>query len=408
MSRQRAPPPQSGLTNIGNTCFLNATLQCLVAAAPLRDLLLAHHARWRAAYTAAFGKNQVGPCQCDGADGDSDDPPAPAPAHPGFLALALHAHRACGARRAAAFAPRPVIAELARAGTRLASDGRQADAHEALKVLVGDALEVKSCMMRPRKRRRRRGDCYDGRRDGDDADGWPAGPRAALAAAALFRGSLVSSVRCGTCGATSAREEPFTDLSLELRADAGDSDVAVAAAAGDSQASAGVGCTPADAGAPLLLEDLLARFARAETLRGANAYHCRGACGGAVPRAEKRLRVRGAPPKLLALHLKRFRGRRGARGKLQCRVRFPAALDLSPICAAPGGGADAGGAGARLFAVLAHAGDDLRSGHYVAFVRRTRKWYRCDDARVSAVAEAAVFSESVQRGAYLLFYQTSP
>ena len=58
--------------------------------------------------------------------------------------------------------------------------------------------------------------------------------------------------------------------------------------------------------------------------------------------------------------------------------------------------------------MLAHAGDALRSGHYVAFVRRTRKWYRCDDARVSAVAEAAVFSESVQRGAYLLFYQTSP
>lgn len=53
----------------------------------------------------------------------------------------------------------------------------------------------------------------------------------------------------------------------------------------------------------------------------------------------------------------------------------------------------------ELFGVISHRGS-MRGGHYVAFVKARGEWYRCDDAYITRMDEAAVLAAQ----AYMLFY----
>jgi len=64
-----------------------------------------------------------------------------------------------------------------------------------------------------------------------------------------------------------------------------------------------------------------------------------------------------------------------------------------------------------LFGVVSHIGSSLASGHYIASVQREGMWYTCDDERVSPVTLKAVYDgrpiSAMHPGAdpYILFYQ---
>ncbi|KAL8446137.1 hypothetical protein Emag_004823 [Eimeria magna] len=110
-------------------------------------------------------------------------------------------------------------------------------------------------------------------------------------------------------------------------------------------------------------------------------------------------------------------------------VRMDVAPSPPPSAAAVSDSCSAAAAAAapsylyRLFAVVAHAGGSLSSGHYRAFVRApavasqpasqegvTREagtWMAIDDEAVSVVSEAAVLCR-LQQEAYLLFYSKVP
>ena len=89
----------------------------------------------------------------------------------------------------------------------------------------------------------------------------------------LFEGTLTSETRCLTCENISQRDEPFLDLSVDL-----------------DQHSSVTSC--------------LRRFSEEEMLCERNKFHCDN-CGG-LQEAEKRMKIKRLP-KILALHLKRFK-----------------------------------------------------------------------------------------------------
>ena len=55
----------------------------------------------------------------------------------------------------------------------------------------------------------------------------------------------------------------------------------------------------------------------------------------------------------------------------------------------------------HLTGIVNHVGT-LHQGHYTAFIRHHRRWFRCDDSRVVEVTAETAFSSS-EKSAYILF-----
>ena len=183
--------------------------------------------------------------------------------------------------------------------------------------------------------------------------------------AALFSGCTVNTIRCTNVDFSSAREERWYDLQMQVQRCAG-------------------------------LRASFGALARDERLVGANRYNTRKAELGRQD-ARRSARFRSLPPVLL-LHLQRFEydGESGEMRKLQQAFRFPTTnLRLDRYMASGRDGRDGGGGGGggeaapppyALRAVLSHVGH-FGSGHYVAYVRRGAQWWEFDDTRVSAVPQ---------------------
>lgn len=54
-----------------------------------------------------------------------------------------------------------------------------------------------------------------------------------------------------------------------------------------------------------------------------------------------------------------------------------------------------------LVGVVVHEGNSIKEGHYVAYVKKSGKWYRTDDLMITKVSSF----EATHQQAYLLFYQ---
>jgi len=190
----------------------------------------------------------------------------------------------------------------------------------------------------------------------------------------LFEGTLTSETRCLTCENTSQRDEAFLDLSVDLE-----------------QHSSVTSC--------------LRKFSEEEMLCERNKFHCDN-CGG-LQEAEKRMKIKRLP-KILALHLKRFKYTEDLQRlqKLFHRVVYPFYLRLFNTT----DDAQDPDRLYELYAVVVHIGGGPYHGHYVSIIKtQDRGWLLFDDEMVEPVDKAYVRNffggEGVLACAYVLFYQ---
>jgi len=362
-----------GFVNLGNTCFLNATLQCLahlptlcqcVAVMPsLYDKKKGHAMKKKTGSGQHVTSNlRVLFRKMYGLDGGND--PNQGPIAPREIVRSLS--QLGGSNRGYKFRP-----------------GRQEDAHEFLVHLM-DTM-------------------HDGELKAAGIDQKKTGWRNSIPIPRLeettfvhrmFGGYLRSQVKCTHCQYSSNTYDPFLDLSLEISANNTKS-----------------------------ISSSFAQFTRKETLDVANKWKCDG-CKKRVCATKQLTCFR--PPLSLCIQLKRFSfsagGRAGflhhkggwgfghfsgkgmgmARGgsKIQKPIEFPALLKL-PL-------SDGRKCDYELTGIVIHVGGSATSGHYTAYVRRPSSkgdhrnhWYHMDDSYVKPVSEKTVLQ---QKDAYLLFY----
>jgi ubiquitin carboxyl-terminal hydrolase 9/13 len=190
----------------------------------------------------------------------------------------------------------------------------------------------------------------------------------------LFEGTLTSETKCLTCEHVSQRDEVFLDLSVDLE-----------------QHSSVTSC--------------LRKFSEEEMLCERNKFHC-DRCGG-LQEAEKRMKIKRLP-KILALHLKRFKYTEDLQRlqKLFHRVVYPYHLRLFNTT----DDAEDPDRLYELYAVVVHIGGGPYHGHYVSIVKtQDRGWLLFDDEMVEPVDKNFVRNFFGDRPglacAYVLFYQ---
>lgn len=188
----------------------------------------------------------------------------------------------------------------------------------------------------------------------------------------LFEGLLASTLTCLSCHKSSSSFEAFSCLSLPI---------------------------PHGGGSVCYLQDCLKLFLETEKMSGEAAWDC-PSCKQ-KRKAEKRMII-AKLPKILIVQFNRFRCEAAWQSKkLQTYVHFPinnfdvnqyvdhskVETQKRPLY--------------NLYAFLNHYGT-LATGHYIAYCRAGigSSWYMYDDASVTEV----VLSESDKKNAYILFY----
>lgn len=210
----------------------------------------------------------------------------------------------------------------------------------------------------------------------------------------VFDGVLESSVKCLTCDTVSRTRENFQDLSLPIPP----SEAVLSSSSKEGQGWVGWAwdwITSWFYGPDVSLLDCLAYFFSADELSGDNMYSC-----------EKCKKLRNGLkfsqvtllPDTLCIHLKRFRHDLSFSSKVATRVTFPVSgLDMAPWLhpdSRPGSKTVY-----RLTGVVCHHGT-AGGGHYTCYVRSRDQWFHCDDSLVTEVEEATVANSE----AYVLFY----
>ncbi len=190
----------------------------------------------------------------------------------------------------------------------------------------------------------------------------------------IFEGVLVSETKCLTCETASQRDETFLDLSIDLE-----------------EHSSVTAC--------------LQKFSAEEMLCERNKFHC-DHCGG-LQEAEKRMKIKRLP-KVLALHLKRFKYTEdySRLQKLFHRVIYPYHLRMFNTT----NDAEDPDRLYELYAVVVHIGGNAYHGHYVSVIKtEDRGWLLFDDEMVEPVDKHYVrnfFGDKPGMAcAYVLFYQ---
>lgn len=115
-------------------------------------------------------------------------------------------------------------------------------------------------------------------------------------------------------------------------------------------------------------------------------------------------------PPILILHLKRFvYNKNGGCKKVMKKTDYPVELELTKDLFSSDVKKNQRMRLYKLFAVMYHDGEEAVKGHYISDVYNhgSQTWVRCDDRTISVVSEDDVLSHSPPRVPYLLFYQES-
>lgn len=356
----------TGLRNFGQTCYMNATLQCLSATVMLARYML------DGSYKSAI--NLQNPLGTRGALANA------------FAALL----RSMWSQQYATVAPSAFRDAIGRFAPAFRS-GEQQDSQEFLLFLL-DGLHEDLNRIAQRPPMIELGEAQQAELDrlpqqlASVAEWSMYRRRNDSVIVDAFQGQLRNQLTCLTCGHMSITYNAFLSLS-----------VPVPHGRGVSQAT---------------LLQCIDAFVREEVLDKANAWNC-SRCKK-PRRATKRLSLSRLPP-ILLIHLKRFTYRGPVTQKIDTPVVFPMrALDLSNYMPPPlPPGTTMHGIPASesqrppflydLYAVTHHFGS-LSSGHYTASVRTQGEWFYCDDSRITRGNEAQPQSNSP----YILWFRRRP
>lgn len=338
-----------GLANLGNTCFLNSSVQCLSNTIPLTDYFLGYD------YRSEINRDNF--LGTKGALASS------------YAEVAKHLWLGQGVQY---YSPGRFKSSLAKFAPQF--DGsEQHDAQELLAYLLDgiheDLNRVKS------KPYIEDDDCDGSNDDGDAIAAWSNYLRRDQSIVVdLFQGQLRSKMTCSVCGKVSVKFDSFMYLSLPVSAS----------------------CST--------LDDCLGLFCEEEYLSGDDAWYC-PRCKCHVD-ATKKMDLFMLPP-ILIVHLKRFEfSENGRRSKIERDVSFPLSeWDLSSSKKGEGGLRPV----YDLYAACHHSGT-AGAGHYTATAvnRFDGRWYQFNDSSCRSV-DVDVDDRGMVRGngrrtAYCLFY----
>jgi len=185
----------------------------------------------------------------------------------------------------------------------------------------------------------------------------------------LFDGLLESAVTCRSCGRASLTRDRYMDLSLDIN---------------DPQISS--------------LDDALYEYTKTELLDGDNLVFCQ--------KCEKKRSVTkglrlATAPSIMVCHLKRFAfDNYGRLIRLHKKIEFPTRLEIGDFMSNLN---KARPPPYDLVGILVHQGQTCASGHYLAFVKKNGEWFKCNDSVVTRVDEATVLDQQ----AYILMYEVA-
>lgn len=189
----------------------------------------------------------------------------------------------------------------------------------------------------------------------------------------LFQGTLINSIKCLTCDNTTSRIEPFLDFPVEVKDDE-ETDI----------------------------QAVLQGYRQREMLSGSNKFYCDECCG--LQEAERVVGLKQLP-RILALHLKRFKysEKQNCNIKLFNRVRYPLILNVRSIFSNISKTYE-------LTGIVVHMGGGPQHGHYVSLCKNENfGWLLFDDETVESVSDDTVLKfvgcSHTLTTAYVLFYK---
>ncbi len=350
ISNTRQPIGAVGLMNLGNTCFMNAALQCLFNCTPLTDYFL-----------GIYWEDEVNSDNVLGHKGEMVKAYA-------RLLESLWSSNSSSVRNPSAF--KHTVGSI----MPMFSGNEQHDVHEFVAFML-DAMHEDLNRVKGKKPYIKRSEW----REEEDEEitarkawkGYLLRNRSIIVD--LFQGQLRSQLRCLYCGYVSVTFDPFMYLSVPL--------------------------LKADLKKSITLQQCLEYFCEEEALDDKEQWFC-PMCKCSVPSVKKfdlwKL------PSVLIIHFKRFvydNKRRRCRNNVN--VSFPiSSLDLSCFVKSY----QREPPHYDLFAVANHHGGKISSGHYTAqtLSRVTNEWNNFNDSNVQPVCASKVSSSNEK--AYVLFY----
>jgi ubiquitin carboxyl-terminal hydrolase 8 len=342
-TKRDAPLGVVGFRNLGNTCFLNSSLQCLSATIPLTDYFLAYK------YKQEINENN--------------------PLGTGGKLVVKYAElmKAVWLGHNTVVRPQSFKNQLERFAPQFRGY-RQHDSQEFLAYLLdGIHEDLNRIEKKPYIEDR---DC-DGSNDEHDAiEAWKNYLRRDKSLIVdIFQGQMRSKLQCLQCGHSNIRFEPFMYLSLPISAK----------------------CRT--------ITDCLELYLEQENMVGVNQWYC-GKCKDHVD-ATKKTDLWILPP-ILIVHLKRFNfneyGHLGS--KNNASLEYPLQdWNLSQYVHSRGSEHPL----YDCYAVSNHVGG-LGGGHYTAYAqsRFNDQWFEFNDSSYRAINEAEIRRNS--SSAYVLFY----
>ena len=342
----RMSPGQTGLRNLGNTCFMNACLQCLSHTHPFTKYILNLTERQNGLkrretmdlareVTVSLRRRNAEPEVPDGQE----------------LSLAVNTYNLFRVMWSSS-GKWPVVTPSAFLSSVWSTlpDFQGYLQHDALEFLCNFLDKLDADLRAKRFFYRIRGGVQQ-------------------TVVSLFEGKVLSQVVCDRCKTRSTREQLSSFLTLDLDFNNNEPE----ASDGRSQSVRGKPAAPA-----VDLTDCLAHFVRTERIEGYECDKCKTA-----QRATKRVGISEFPDVLL-LHINRIRWKGVNRQKIQTKVDFLLEdLNMAPYRAE---GTEAPKIRYSLCGVVNHSGRHFGSGHYFCYCLNNESggWLRFEPVFLSS------------------------